>query len=64
MPPTKQTQQNVPELESGIAIADGMAMDNRAQSIAIVCSDLSLDEIRTHRRLLLQYAMMFSSFCK
>ena len=57
MPPsTTQTQQNEPDLESGIAIADGMAMDNRAQSIAMVCSDLSLAERRKHRGLLLEEA--------
>jgi hypothetical protein len=57
MPPTKQTQQNVPELESGIAIVDGTAMDTNDQSIATACSELSvLAERRIHRGILLEEA--------
>ena len=57
MPPTKQIKQNVPELESRFAIADGIAIaEISEQSITMVCSDLSLAERRLRRGLLLKEA--------
>lgn len=57
---TRQTQQNVPELESGIAVTDGNAMDTSDQSIATACcSDLSL---LAERRLRLSLLLEEASF--